>query len=80
MGLSWINPLYLSGLLLLAIPLLLHLAQKQNLDGLRFPSLMFLKRIPRRERRRLVLRDRLLLLLRCLMLAASRSTPGETTA
>ena len=69
MGLSWINPLYLSGLLLLAIPLLLHLAQKQNLDGLRFPSLMFLKRIPRRERRRLVLRDRLLLLLRCLMLA-----------
>ena len=68
MGLSWINPLYFTGLLLLAIPVLIHLALKQHEDGLRFPSLMFLQRIPRREQRRFELRDRLLLLLRCLLL------------
>ncbi len=68
MGLSWISPLYLSGMLLLAIPVLIHLALKQHEDGLRFPSLMFLRRIPRRERRRFRIRDRLLLLLRCLLL------------
>ena len=68
MGLSWINPLYLTGLMLLAIPVLIHLALKQHQDGLRFPSLMFLQRIPRREKRRFQIRDRLLLLLRCLLL------------
>lgn len=68
MGLSWINPLYLSGLALLAIPVLIHLALKQHEDGLRFPSLMFLQRIPRREKHRFQIRDRLLLLLRCLLL------------
>ena len=68
MGLSWINPLYFTGLLLLAIPVVIHLALKQHEDGLRFPSLMFLRRIPRREQRRFEIRDRLLLLLRCLLL------------
>ncbi len=68
MGLSWINPLYLTGLLLLAVPVLIHLALKQHEDGLRFPSLMFLRRLPRREKRRFEIRDRMLLLLRCLLL------------
>lgn len=68
MGLSWINPIYLAGLLLLALPLLIHLVQKQHKRGVPFPSLMFLQRIPQRERRRLEIRDRLLLLLRCLLL------------
>ncbi len=68
MGLSWINPLYLVGLLLLALPVLIHLVQKQHSQGARFPSLMFLKRIPQREKRRLEIRHWLLLLLRCLLL------------
>lgn len=68
MGLSWINPLYLAGLLLLALPVLIHLVQKQHASGARFPSLMFLQRIPRREKRRLEIRNWLLLLLRCLLL------------
>jgi hypothetical protein len=68
MGLSWINPLYLSGLLLLALPVLIHLVQKQHNEGTRFPSLMFLKQIPRREKRRLEIRHWLLLVLRCLLL------------
>jgi hypothetical protein len=57
MGLSWINPLYLSGLLLLALPVLIHLVQKQHSQGMRFPSLMFLKQIPQREKRRLEIRQ-----------------------
>lgn len=68
MGLSWINPLYLSGLLLLVLPVLIHLVQKQHNEGTRFPSLMFLKQIPRREKRRLEIRHWLLLVLRCLLL------------
>ena len=68
MGLSWINPLYLAGLLLLALPVLIHLVQKQHSQGARFPSLMFLKQIPRREKQRREIRHWLLLLLRCLLL------------
>lgn len=68
-GLAWINPLYLAGLALLAIPVLIHLAQKQHDSSTRFPSLMFLERIPRREKRRFEIRNWLLLLLRCLLLA-----------
>jgi hypothetical protein len=68
MGLSWINPLYLSGLLLLALPVLIHLVQKQHSQGKGFPSLMFLKQIPQREKRRLEIRHWLLLALRCLLL------------
>ena len=68
MGLSWINPLYLFGLLSLALPVLIHLVQKQHNEGKRFPSLMFLQQIPRREKRHLEIRHWLLLALRCLLL------------
>lgn len=68
MGISWISPLYLAGTLLLALPILLHLVQKDRSDGIRFPSLMFLQQIPLREKRRLEIRNWLLLLLRCLLL------------
>ena len=62
MGLSWINPLYLSGSLLLALPVLIHLVQRQHLNGIKFPSLMFLKQIPQRQKRRFEIRNWLLLL------------------
>ena len=68
MGLAWINPLYLAGLLLLALPVLIHLVQKQHGQGASFPSLMFLKQIPQRQKKRLEIRHWLLLLLRCLLL------------
>ena len=68
MGLSWINPFFLAGALLLALPVLIHLVQKQHGQGARFPSLMFLKQIPQRQRKRLEIRHWLLLLLRCLLL------------
>jgi hypothetical protein len=68
MGLSWINPLYLAGLSLLALPVLIHLVQRQQARGIMFPSLMFLRQIQWREKRRLEIRNWLLLLLRCLLL------------
>lgn len=68
MSLSWINPLYLAGLSLLALPVLIHLVQRQQTSGIKFPSLMFLRQIPWREKRRLEIRHWLLLLLRCLLL------------
>lgn len=68
MGLSWISPLYLVGALLLALPVLIHLVQRQQLQGIKFPSLMFLEQVPQREKRRLEIRHWLLLLLRCLLL------------
>jgi len=45
MALSWINPLYLAGLLLLALPVLIHLVQRRHSSGFKFPSLMFLRQI-----------------------------------
>jgi len=68
MGLAWINPLYLSGLLMLALPVLIHLVQRQHSTSVKFPSLMFLRQIQWREKRRLEIRHWLLLLLRCLLL------------
>ena len=69
MGLSWITPAYLFGLLLLAVPVLIHLVQRTHPSGFRFPSLMFLREIPWREKRRLEIRHWLLMLMRCLLLA-----------
>lgn len=68
MSLAWINPLYLAGILLLTLPVLIHLVQKQQASGIKFPSLMFLHRIPQQQKRRLVIRHWILLLLRCLLL------------
>ena len=68
MALSWISPLYLAGVLFLALPVLIHLVQKQSRSGIKFPSLMFLKKIPYREKRRLKIRNWWLLILRCLLL------------
>ena len=62
-------PWLLAGLAVLALPVLIHLVRRQERNRVAFPSLMFLRDIPYKERRRRTLRDRLLLLLRCLLLA-----------
>lgn len=69
MGWGLFNPLLLLGLSALAVPVMVHLAQRQERDGRRFPSLMFLRQIPFQARRHRTLRDPWLLLLRCLALA-----------
>lgn len=68
MGLA--NPWLLLGLAALAAPVLAHLVLREERSGRVFPSLMFVRRIPFEIKRRRRLRDRVLLALRCLALAA----------
>ena len=63
-----LTPWFLLGGIALAIPVLLHLVQRPEPSGRPFPSLMFLRRIPFKSRRRKTLRDLVLLALRCLAL------------
>jgi len=63
-------PLFLTGLLAIALPLLLHRMQEQNAPVESFPSNRFLEQTRRSMSRRKKLRHRLLLALRILLLAA----------
>lgn len=67
---GFVNPWLLFGLAALAAPVLIHLVLREEHSGRAFPSLMFVRRIPFELKRRRRLRDRLLLLLRCLALIA----------
>ncbi|HTL04180.1 MAG TPA: BatA and WFA domain-containing protein [Gemmatimonadales bacterium] len=61
---SLLVPAFLAGLAALLVPLLIHLRQREWERPRRFPSLMFLRRIPIRTARRRRITDWLLLLLR----------------
>lgn len=61
---SFLAPLFLAGLAALAVPIILHLVQKEKKDPVTFPSLMFLSKVPYKTTRRRRLRDLLLLALR----------------
>src|SRR6187549_3272017 len=52
---SFLSPLFLVGLAAVAVPILVHLIQRERKDLIPFPSLMFLQRIPYQsvERRRI---------------------------
>ncbi len=63
-------PLFLIGLAAVAIPLLVHLVQRERRDPVAFPSLMFLERTKAPFTSRRNLRDPWLLLLRALAVAA----------
>jgi uncharacterized membrane protein len=66
MGLGFLVPAFLVGLAAIAIPVIIHLLNKERKDVVRFPSLMFLERIPYRAIRRQTIRHPLLLALRAL--------------
>jgi hypothetical protein len=66
---SFLTPLFLVGLAGLAIPVLLHLIQKERKNVVQFPSLMFLRRIPYQSVRRRRIRNWLLLAMRLAALA-----------
>jgi hypothetical protein len=59
-----LTPLFLVGLLGLAIPVFLHLIQKERKNVVQFPSLMFVRRIPYQSVRRRRIRHWLLLAMR----------------
>jgi hypothetical protein len=66
---SFLTPLFLTGLTALAIPVLIHLINREKKVVVQFPSLMFLHKIPYKSVRRQKIRHLLLLILRCLALA-----------
>lgn len=71
-------PLFLLGMLAVAVPILVHLVHRERKDPLAFPSLMFLRRVPFRSARRQRIRYWLLFLLRTaalLLIAAAFARP-----
>jgi uncharacterized membrane protein len=71
-------PAFLAGLLAIGIPIAIHLINRERREVVRFPSLMFLRKVPYRSVRRQKLRHLLLLAMRCLalvLLAAAFSRP-----
>jgi hypothetical protein len=87
MGLGFLVPAFLAGLTALLVPVVLHLRHRERDLPFRFPSLMFLRRIPIRTARRRRITDWILLLLRASVLAvlvAAFARPflgrAETTA
>ena len=85
MGLGFLVPAFLAGLAALSIPLLMHLRDKNEATPTRFPSLMFLVRLPIRTSDLRRITDWPLLLLRALavavlVLAFSRPFIGRGTA
>ncbi|MGE3843657.1 MAG: BatA domain-containing protein [Vicinamibacterales bacterium] len=66
---SFLTPLFLLGLSALAIPVLLHLVQRERKRVVEFPSLMFVSRVPYKSVRRRRIRHWALLAMRLLALA-----------
>ncbi len=66
---SFVHPLLLGGLLLVAVPVLIHLIMQQKPKRLSFPAFRFLMAKVRTNQRRLRLRHLLLLLLRMALIA-----------
>jgi Aerotolerance regulator N-terminal len=66
---GFLTPLFLAGLVGLAVPVIIHLIQRERKTVVEFPSLMFLRRIPYQSVRRRNIRNWPLLLLRLAALA-----------
>ncbi len=66
---SFLFPLFLLALGALAVPVLIHLTQRERKSVVEFPSLMFLRKIPYESVQRRRIRDALLLMLRLAALA-----------
>src|SRR5688572_801389 len=66
---SFLTPLFLVALAGLAIPVLIHLIQRERKNVVQFPSLMFLRRIPYESVQRRRIRHWALLLMRLAALA-----------
>lgn len=67
---TFLAPLFLAGMAAIALPILMHLRKNRPAKTIPFSSLMFLEASPPVSKRRSRLQDVILLLLRCLALAA----------
>src|SRR5437016_2724842 len=66
---SFLAPAFLIGLSALAIPVFIHLIQRERKRVIEFPSLMFVRRIPYQSVRRRRIRHWMLLLMRAAAIA-----------
>src|SRR5437763_913602 len=66
---NFLAPAFFAGLAAIAVPVLIHLINRERKVVVEFPSLMFLQRIPYRSVRRQKIRPLMLLILRCLAVA-----------
>jgi hypothetical protein len=66
---AFLTPLFLAGLGAIAIPVLIHLIQREKKRVIEFPSLMFVRRIPYQSVRRRRIRHWALLLMRAAAIA-----------
>src|SRR6266852_3465043 len=66
---GFLTPLFLAGLGAIAIPVLIHLIQRERKRVVAFPSLMFVRRIPYQSVRRRRIRHWFLLFLRAAAIA-----------
>lgn len=65
---QFLNPWFLIGVAAVAVPILIHLVQRERAQRVSFPSLMFVQRVMQPSTRRRRLRHLLLLAMRCLAL------------
>jgi hypothetical protein len=75
---SFLTPLFLLGIGAIAVPILVHLIQRERKHVVHFPSLMFVQKIPYQSVRRRRLRHWFLLLMRAvaiLLIAAAFARP-----
>ena len=66
---SFLAPYFFAGLAALAVPILVHLIQKERKDVVHFPSLMFVRRIPYQSVQRRKIHNWMLLALRAAAMA-----------
>ena len=66
---TFLNPLFLSALALISIPLLIHLLRRRRLKVVRWAAMEFLLQSQRRQRRRLRIEELILLAIRALIVA-----------
>src|SRR5215470_755275 len=66
---SFLNPFFFIGSLVLAVPVLIHLVRREKSEIVPFSSLMFLLKVPKRSIRQQILKNLLLMLLRLGILA-----------
>lgn len=66
---NFLNPFFLIGASVLAVPVLIHLVRRERSEIIPFSSLMFLLKIPKRMIRQQMLKNLLLMALRLLLIA-----------
>src|SRR4051812_26122694 len=70
LGLPFANPAYLvAGVALISAPIIIHLINRMRFKRVRWAAMEFLLKAQKKSRRRLIIEQLILLMLRCLLVA-----------